>query len=72
MYLNRVRDRVESLHRMQVDNGRRAWVHNLYDHDPTEGCARRLRQLAVDVGAPVRSIIGYHKLTGDRLPAIRS
>ncbi len=65
-YLNRVRDRVASLHRMQVDNGRRAWVHNLYDHDPSEGCAQ------TDYGSSpwmsgllLEPIITYHKLTGD-------
>jgi hypothetical protein len=65
-YLNRVRDRVASLHRMQVDNGRRAWVHNLYDHDPSEGCA------VTDYGSSpwmsgllLEAIIAYHQLTGD-------
>ena len=33
VYLNKVKERVTSLHRMQVDNSRRAWVHNLYDHE---------------------------------------
>jgi hypothetical protein len=67
-YLNTVRDRVASLHRMQVDNGRRAWVHNLYDHDPSEGCAQ------TDYGSSpwmsgllLEAIIKYHKLTGDPL-----
>jgi hypothetical protein len=65
-YLNRVRDRVASLHRMQVDNGRRAWVHNLYDHDPSEGCAQS------DYGSSpwmsgllLEAIVTYHRLTGD-------
>ena len=65
-YLNRVRDRVASLHRMQVDNGRRAWVHNLYDHDPSEGCATG------DYGSSpwmsgllLEGIIKYHKLSND-------
>src|SRR4030095_4049910 len=65
-YLNRVRDRVASLHRMQVDNGRRAWVHNLYDHDPSEGCA------PTDYGSSpwmsgllLEGIVTYHRLTGD-------
>jgi hypothetical protein len=65
-YLNRVRDRVASLHRMQVDNGRRAWVHNLYDHDPSEGCAPS------DYGSSpwmsgllLEAIVTYHRLTGD-------
>lgn len=65
-HLNRVRDRVASLHRMQVDNGRRAWVHNLYDHDPDEGCAQS------DYGSSpwmsgllLEAIVTYHRLTGD-------
>jgi hypothetical protein len=65
-YLNRVRDRVASLHRMQVDNGRRAWVHNLYDHDPSEGCS------PPDYGSSpwmsgllLEAIVKYHKLTND-------
>jgi len=65
-YLDRVRDRVASLHRMQVDNGRRAWVHNLYDHDPSEGCAQS------DYGSSpwmsgllLEAIVTFHRLTGD-------
>jgi hypothetical protein len=65
-YLNRVRDRVASLHRMQVDNGRRAWVHNLYDPDPSEGCAQ------TDYGSSpwmsgllLEGVVTYHRLTGD-------
>jgi hypothetical protein len=65
-YLDRVRDRVHALHRMQVDNGRRAWVHNLYDHDPSEGCGQ------ADYGSSpwmsgllLEAIVKYHKLTGD-------
>jgi hypothetical protein len=67
-YLNRVRDRVASLHRMQVDNGRRAWVHNLYDHDPSEGCSPS------DYGSSpwmsgllLEGIVKYHKLTNDAI-----
>ena len=70
VYLNKVRDRVASLRRMQVENGRRAWVHNLYDHDPSEGCAQG------DYGSSpwmsgllLEAIVKYHKLTGD--PAAR-
>ncbi len=65
-YLNRVRDRVASLHRMQVDNGRRAWVHNLYDHDPSEGCS------ASDFGSSpwmsgllLEGIVKYHQVSAD-------
>jgi hypothetical protein len=66
VYLNRAKERVAALHRMQVDNGRRAWVHNLYDHDPDEGCS------ANDYGSSpwmsgllLEGIVTYHKLTGD-------
>jgi hypothetical protein len=66
VYLNRVRDRVAALHRMQIDNGRRAWVHNLYDHDPSEGCS------PPDYGSSpwmsgllLEAIVTYHKLTND-------
>lgn len=65
-YLNFVREQVASLRRMQVENGRRAWVHNLYDHDPDEGCA------VGDYGSSpwmsgllLESVILYHKLTND-------
>ena len=65
-YLDRVRTRVASLHRMQVDNGRRAWVHNLYDHDPSEGCAPS------DYGSSpwmsgllLEGIVRYHQISGD-------
>lgn len=67
-YLTRVRDRVASLHRMQVDNGRRAWVHNLYDHDPGEGCATSDWGSSPWMsGLLLEAIIKYHKLTGDPL-----
>jgi hypothetical protein len=66
VYANMVRDRIASLHRMQVDNGRRAWVHNLYDHDPSEGCSPS------DYGSSpwmsgllLEAIVKYHKMTGD-------
>ncbi|HEX2445066.1 MAG TPA: hypothetical protein VHJ77_14065 [Vicinamibacterales bacterium] len=68
VYLNKVRDRVASLRRMQVDNGGRARVHNLYDHDPSEGCGQP------DYGSSpwmsgllLEAIIKYHKLTNDPL-----
>ncbi|MFN0064460.1 MAG: hypothetical protein ACKVPX_18305 [Myxococcaceae bacterium] len=67
-YLNFARDRVAQLRQMQVDNGNRAWVHNLYDHDPSEGCAQ------TDWGSSpwmsgllLEGIIKYHKLTGDNV-----
>jgi hypothetical protein len=65
-YLDHVRTRVASLQRMQVDNGRRAWVHNLYDHDPSEGCA------PTDYGSSpwisgllLEAIVHYHQLSND-------
>ena len=65
-YLDHVRTRVASLHRMQVDNGRRAWVHNLYDHDPSEGCS------PTDYGSSpwmsgllLEAIVHYHQLSND-------
>ena len=65
-YLDRVRTRVASLHRMQVENSRRAWVHNLYDHDPSEGCA------VSDYGSSpwmsgllLEGIVRYHQFTSD-------
>ena len=65
-YLDFVRTSIGSLHRMQVDNGRRAWVHNLYDHDSSEGCAPS------DYGSSpwmsgllLEAIVKYHKLTND-------
>jgi hypothetical protein len=65
-YLNRVRDRVASLHRMQIDNGRRAWVHNLYDHDPDEGCPTNAYGSSPWMsGLLLEAIIKYHKMTGD-------
>ncbi len=67
-YLNKVRDRVASLHRMQVENGRRAWVHNLYDHDPSEGCPQTAYGSSPWMsGLLLEAIIKYHKLTSDPL-----
>ncbi len=66
VYLNKVRDRVASLHRMQVDNGRRAWVHNLYDHDPSEGCAPSdFGSSPWMSGLLLEGIIKYHQFTAD-------
>jgi hypothetical protein len=65
-YLNRVKQRVASLHRMQVDNGRRAWVHSLYDHAPEEGCAESdFGSSPWMSGLLLEGIIKYHQLTGD-------
>ena len=65
-YLNEARRKITLLHRMQVENGRRAWVHNLYDHDPEERCS------PPDWGSSpwmsgllLEAIIQYHKLTND-------
>ena len=65
-YLREAKRRIQMLHRMQVENGRRAWVHNLYDHDPEEGCK------PTDWGSSpwmsgllLEAIVKYHKLTRD-------
>lgn len=65
-YLNFAREKMTSLHRMQVENGRRAWVHNLYDHDPSEGCSTTAYGSSPWMsGLLLEAIIKYHKLTGD-------
>ena len=65
-YLNRVRDRVASLHRMQTENGGRAWVHNLYDHDPSEGCAQSdFGSSPWMSGLLLEGIVKYHQVSGD-------
>ncbi len=63
-YLDFATTGVTSLRRMQAENGNRAWVHNLYDHDPDEGCSQS------DYGSSpwmsgllLEGIIKYHKLT---------
>jgi hypothetical protein len=66
VYLNKARERVASLYRMQVDNGNRAWVHNLYDHDPSEGCATSDWGSSPWMsGLLLEGIIKFHKLTND-------
>ena len=66
VYLNHVRNRIASLHRMQVDNGRRAWVHNLSDHDPSEGCAQSdFGSSPWMSGLLLEGIIKYHQFTAD-------
>jgi hypothetical protein len=69
-YLDRARTRFHSLHRMQVDNGNRAWVHNLYDHDPSEGCGETdYGSSSFMAGLLFESLIRYHKLTCDPVAA---
>jgi len=66
LYLDRVRARVSDLRRMQADNGNRAWVHNLYDHDPSEGCGMNdYGSSSFMSGLLFESLIRYHKLTCD-------
>jgi hypothetical protein len=67
-YLEFARARVAGLHRMQMENGRSAWVHNLSDHDPAQGC------LTTDSGSSpwmsgllLEGLIKYHKLTGEAM-----
>ena len=70
-YLRAAKHRIDLLHKMQVDNGGTAWIHNLYDHDSSEGCG-------VDdwgcspwmSGLLLEGIIKFHKLTGDHNAAI--
>jgi parallel beta-helix repeat protein len=65
-YLERARTRVASLRRMQAENGNRAWVHNLYDHDPSEGCPTTAwGSSSFMSGLLLEGLIRYHKLTGD-------
>jgi hypothetical protein len=65
-YLDFARDRVGRLNRMQVENGRRAWVHNLYDHDPDEGCSQSDWGSSPWMsGLLLEGIIKYHRLTND-------
>lgn len=65
-YLNFARERIARLSQMQIENGRRAWTHNLYDHDPSEGCATTDYGSSPWMsGALLEGIIRYHKLTGD-------
>lgn len=69
-YLDKVRQRVASLRQMQLDNGRRAWVHNLYDHDPSEGCSESDWGSSPWMsGLLLEALATYHKLTDD--PAAR-
>jgi hypothetical protein len=53
---------------MQVENGGRAWVHNLYDHDPSEGCSTSSWGSSPWMsGLLLEAIVKYHKLTNDPL-----
>src|SRR5690606_23742185 len=55
-----------SLYRMQQDNNNGAWVHNLYDHDPDEGCpTNAYGSSSFMSGLLAESLIRYHKLTKD-------
>jgi hypothetical protein len=65
-YLDQARTRFHTLHQMQVDNGNRAWIHNLYDHDPSEGCPPTAWGSSPFMsGLLMESLIRYHKLTND-------
>jgi hypothetical protein len=64
MYLDRAKERVDALHRMQSDNGGTAWVHSLYDHDPSEcGSVNDWGVSPWMSGLLMEGIIKYHKLT---------
>jgi hypothetical protein len=65
-YLNLARDRFHELYRMQADNNNGAWIHNLHDHDPEEGCAEDdYGSSSFMSGLLFESLIRYHKLTCD-------
>jgi hypothetical protein len=65
-YLNFAREKITLLHRMQTENGRRAWVHNLYDHDPAEGCSATTYGSSPWMsGLLLEAVVKYHKLTAD-------
>ena len=65
-YLNLARDRFHRLYDMQVANNNGAWVHNLYDHDPDEGCPQNsYGSSSFMSGLLAESLIRYHNLTKD-------
>jgi hypothetical protein len=66
-YIEHIRGRVALLHQMQQDNGpARAWVHNMHDHDPSEGCAvTEYGSSPWMSGLMLEGVVKYHKLTGD-------
>lgn len=69
-YLSKAKDRFYKLYSMQTGNGNTAWVHNLYDHDPDEGCA--VTDWGVSpfmTGLLSEGLIRFHKLTGDATAA---
>jgi len=64
-YLTRATERVDKLHEMQMDNGGTAWIHSLYDHDPSEcGDVTNFGVSPWMTGLLLEGIIKYHKLTG--------
>ena len=64
MYLDRAKERIDALHRMQSENGGTAWVHNLYDHDSSEcGSPNDWGVSPWMSGLLLEGIIKYHKLT---------
>ena len=64
-YLNRAKERVDDLHRMQSENGGTAWIHSLYDHDSEEcGSTNDWGVSPWMSGLLLEGIIKYHKLTG--------
>jgi hypothetical protein len=66
--LDEIKRKIALLHGMQVANERRAWTHNLYDHDPSEGCpATAWGSSPWMSGLLLEAIIEYHKLTADPL-----
>lgn len=67
-YLDFATNAIGQLHAMQVANGNRAWVHNLYDHDPDEGCSQNDWGSSPWMsGLLLEAIVKYHKLTGSNV-----
>lgn len=72
-YLNEFKRKLTLLNRMQRDdmaayslNNRSAWIHNLYDHDPSEGCGTGdYGTSSFMTGLMLEGIIEYYKLTKD-------
>jgi len=67
-YLDKATARINSLHQMQAELGGTAWVHNLYDHDPSE-CADSTDWGISPwmTGLMLEPIIEYHRMTGSTI-----
>ena len=64
-YLDIVHGRIDSLYKMQVDNGGTAWIHNLNAHDPYECYDEDSYGISPWMsGIMLEAMIKFHKLTG--------